>query len=175
MIKETEPPTSNSGLTQCNLPTLKIETTPLPCTHTLSPIFWPTKRRREGWCVCVCVCAWFCMGYGRVALESWLIQLSHNCSCCLKFWHPETRIPAPFFRKYLAFPMAPSGELLCKVRKNVQNRKARTFQTGLRKVATTGKHVNLLIYGRSEKSLADSLMPQAGKSVWTESASTRSS
>jgi len=50
-----------------------------------------------------------------------------------------------------------------------------TFRT----VATTGKHVNLLIYGHShtytERSLADSLTPQAGKNVWTESASTRPS
>lgn len=79
-------------------------------THPLViPIFWPTKRRWEGQCVCMVLYG----GYGRVALESWLIQLSHNCCCCcLKLWHPETRIPPSLFRIYLAFPVAPNRELL---------------------------------------------------------------
>jgi len=74
-------------------------------THPLViPIFWPTKRSWEGQCVYMVLYG----GYGRVALESWLIQLSHNCYC-LKLRHPETRI---LFRIYLAFPMALDGELL---------------------------------------------------------------
>ncbi len=73
MIKETEPPTSNSGLTQCNLPTLKIETTPLPSTHTLLLTLFSDQQRedgRGGVCVCVCGVHGFVWGYGRVALES---------------------------------------------------------------------------------------------------------
>lgn len=93
-------------------------------THPLFiPIFWPTKRRWEGRCVSMVLYG----GYGRVALESWLIQLSHNC-CCLKLRHPETRI---LFKDIFSISNGSRWRVaLWKVRKNVQNRKARTFQTG---------------------------------------------